>query len=297
MSFSSCKDCEPCKRGHTAHCYYFNSINFESAPETFTFKEKSETSPSETTEPDIYGQFFGQSSFSSWSIVREDSLINVSGLVNSRDELQLYAPLGCGIQTGAGSVINAADAQPHDRVLVLGLGGVGLSAVMGAKIAGCKQIIGIDRHDNRLEIAKQLGATDVIKGDGEGGLPGLTQKVRSLTEGLGTNITVDTTGSPGLISEGIKMTAFKGKVLQVGTAPETGTLTLPIYEFMVSGKSFAGVVEGDVNPQDFIPRVIKWVQDGQLPLRKIVNFYRAEEFDKAISDMKTGVTIKPILLW
>lgn len=297
MSFSSCKACEPCKRGHTAHCYNFNSINFESAPETYTFKEKSKPSPSETTEPDIYGQFFGQSSFSSWSIVREDSIINVSGLVNSRDELQLYAPLGCGIQTGAGSIINAADAQPHDRVLILGLGGVGLSAVMGAKIVGCKQIIGIDRHDNRLEMAKQLGATDVIKGDGEGGLPGLTQTVRSLTEGIGTNITVDTTGLPELIAEGIKMTAFKGKILQVGTAPETGTLTLPIYEFMVSGKSFAGVVEGDVNPQDFVPRIIKWVQDGRLPLRKIVNFYRAEEFDKAISDMKTGVTIKPILLW
>lgn len=168
---------------------------------------------------------------------------------------------------------------------------------MGAKIAGCQQIVGIDRHDNRLEMAKQLGATDVIKGDGEGGLPGLTQAVRSLTEGRGTNITVDTTGVPALIAEGIKMTAFKGKVLQVGTAPETETLTLPIYEFMVSGKSFAGVVEGDVNPQTFIPRIIKWVQDGQLPLQKIVNFYRAEDFDMAINDMKTGKTIKPILLW
>lgn len=93
------------------------------------------------------------------------------------------------------------------------------------------------------------------------------------------------------------MTGFKGKIMQVGTAPEGGTLSIPIHEFMVSGKQFMGVVEGDVNPQEYVPRMIQWVKDGSLPLERIVKFYPAEEFEKAIGDMQSGKTVKPVILW
>lgn len=295
LSFSYCRDCEPCKRGHPAHCFNFNVINFESVPEDYTFRDPS---TSRTGEYDIYGRFFGQSSFASWSVVREDSVVNVAGLVKNRDELELLAPLGCGIQTGTGSILNAANASATDRVVILGLGGVGLSAVMGAKIAGCKKIVGIDRHPWRMDLAKQLGATDVINSNElEGGLTAMTGVVREMTGGLGANITLDTTGSPSLISEEVKITAFKGIIMQVGSASETQTLTIPIREFMVSGKQFMGVVEGDVQPDQYIPQMIKWVQEAILPLRKIVKRYPAEDFEKAISDMRNGETIKPILVW
>lgn len=222
----------------------------------------------------------------------------MSDLVKTRDELELLAPLGCGIQTGTGSILNVAKASGTDRVLILGLGGVGLSAVMGAKIAGCKKIVGIDRHPWRMDLAKELGATDVINSNEiDGGLTAMTGAVHEITGGLGANITLNTTSSPSLISEGIKMTAFKGIIMQVGTASETGTLTIPIHEFMVSGKQFVGVVEGDVQPDQFIPQMVKWVQDGILPLHKIVKRYPAEDFEKAISGMRMGETIKPILVW
>ncbi|ODM19978.1 hypothetical protein SI65_04964 [Aspergillus cristatus] len=296
LSFSACKSCEPCHRGHPAHCFNFNAINFEVVPENYAFKEEGKSS-NEANGYDIYGKFFGQSSFSSWSIAREDSVINVSGTVHTREELQLLSPLGCGIQTGTGAIINAGNATPDDRVVVLGLGGVGLSAVMGAKVAGCRQIIGIDRHESRLELAKELGATDVVKVDGLDNLAAVTEAVRGMTRGLGANITLDTTGVPALIAEGTRMTGFKGKIMQVGTAPEGGTLSIPIHEFMVSGKQFMGVVEGDVNPQEYVPRMIQWVKDGSLPLERIVKFYPAEEFEKAIGDMQSGQTIKPVILW
>lgn len=264
-------------------------------PENYAFKEQSSNKAEEGF--DIYGKFFGQSSFSNWSIVREDSIINVSDTVHTREELQLLSPLGCGIQTGTGAIINAANAVPEDRVVVLGLGGVGLSAVMGAKVVGCKQIIGIDRHESRLKLAQELGATDVVKVDGLDNLADVTEAVRDITGHLGSNITLDTTGVPALIAEGVRMTGFKGRVLQVGTAPETGTLSIAIHEFMVSGKQFMGVVEGDVNPQEYVPRMIQWVKDGSLPLQKIIKFYPAEDFERGIGDMQSGQTIKPVILW
>ncbi|KAL3459691.1 hypothetical protein BJX64DRAFT_301136 [Aspergillus heterothallicus] len=302
LSFSSCSACEPCARNHPAHCFNFNAINFDVVPEDLVFSVPPPSSPSaeptgEAATPDVYGKFFGQSSFASVAIVREDSIVNVAGLVEAREELALYAPLGCGIQTGSGAILNAARATPEDRVAVIGLGGVGLSAVMGAKIAGCTQIIGIDRHESRLELARELGATHVVKVDPAASVEDVTAAVKRATGGLGANITLDTTGVPVLIAEGVKMTAFKGKVLQVGTAPENGTLTIPIHEFMVSGKQFIGVVEGDVIPREFVPRLISWAKEGKLPLARIIKFYQAQDFEPAIRDMQSGQTVKPVILW
>ncbi|KAL3434385.1 chaperonin 10-like protein [Aspergillus tetrazonus] len=295
LSFSACKDCEPCKGGHPAHCFNFNAINFEAVAEDYVFRDAS--SPEPASGADIYGRFFGQSSFASLSIVQQDSIVNVAGVVKSRQDLALLSPLGCGIQTGSGAIINAAGARPVDRVAIMGLGGVGLSAVMGAKIAGCTQIIGIDRHGSRLELAKELGATHVLQVAEGMSLDEVTAAVKAITGGLGSNITLDTTGVPALIAEGVKMTAFKGKILQVGTAPETATLSIPIHEFMVSGKQFIGVVEGDVVPQEYLPKLLKWVNEGKLPLDRIVKFYQAEAFETAIRDMQSGVTVKPVILW
>ncbi|EAL86461.1 NAD(P)-dependent alcohol dehydrogenase [Aspergillus fumigatus Af293] len=293
LSFSACRACESCETGHPAHCANFNPINFEVEPDNLVFSEEASTA----TEPSIYGRFFGQSSFASYSIVREDSVVNVRGVVDTRSELQLLSPLGCGIQTGSGAILNAAKATPKDRVAVLGLGGVGLSAVMGAKIAGCAQIIGIERHASRLELAKQLGATHVVQVDTTADPQSVSDAVLAATNNLGVNIVLDTTGVPALIAQGVRMASFKGKVLQVGTAPETGSLTIPIHEFMVAGKQYMGVVEGDVNPKDYVPKMVKWVREGSLPLQKIVKFYKAEDFEQAIRDMQSGETIKPVIVW
>ncbi|KAH1645564.1 hypothetical protein KXX59_008432 [Aspergillus fumigatus] len=293
LSFSACRACESCETGHPAHCANFNPINFEVEPDNLVFSEEASTA----TEPSIYGRFFGQSSFASYSIVREDSVVNVRGVVDARSELQLLSPLGCGIQTGSGAILNAAKATSKDRVAVLGLGGVGLSAVMGAKIAGCAQIIGIERHASRLELAKQLGATHVVQVDTTADPQSVSDAVLAATNNLGVNIVLDTTGVPALIAQGVRMASFKGKVLQVGTAPETGTLTIPIHEFMVAGKQYMGVVEGDVNPKDYVPKMVKWVREGSLPLQKIVKFYKAEDFEQAIRDMQSGETIKPVIVW
>lgn len=292
LTFSACHNCEPCQTGHSAHCREFGMLNFEVSDATYNFSD------SDQQQPNIHGSFFGQSSLSNLTIVRESSVVNVSGIVDPYNEnLAMLAPLGCGVQTGTGAIIHAANASPKDRVVIIGLGGVGLSAVMGAKIAGCSQIIGIDRYDSRLELASDLGATDVINTASTSSMRQVSDMVLAKTNNLGANITLDTTGVPELIQESIRMTAFKGRILQVGAAPLDAKLMIPIFEFMSDGKQYMGVVEGDVNPQQYIPKMVEWVREGQLPLQKIVQFYDAEDYEAAINDMKSGKTIKPVIRW
>lgn len=117
LSFAFCTDCAICKAGHHSNCTSFNDLNFGPA-KVFQLASKS-------GEPEIDGAFFGQSSFANWSIVKQCSVVNATGLVNDKKDLQLFAPLGCGIQTGSGTVVNVAKAGPDDAICIMGLGGVG----------------------------------------------------------------------------------------------------------------------------------------------------------------------------
>lgn len=130
LSFAFCEQCDVCRAGHYSHCNNFNEINFGGPHKVFGLASKS-------GEPEVGGAFFGQSSFANLSIVRQCSVVNAKDLVRDKKELQLFAPLGCGIQTGSGTVINCAQATENDVIVIMGLGGVGLSAIMGAKIQGC----------------------------------------------------------------------------------------------------------------------------------------------------------------
>ena len=105
LSFAFCEDCEICKAGHQSHCNEFTAMNFGGPQKIFSSKDG---------EPEISGAFFGQSSFANLSIVKQCSVVNAKDLVKDKEELQLFAPLGCGIQTGSGTVINAAQATEKD---------------------------------------------------------------------------------------------------------------------------------------------------------------------------------------
>lgn len=262
--------------------------NFGGRP---SFALKSDTSK------DVHGSFFGQSSFANYSIVHERSVVNVKGLVTDKKELALFAPLGCGIQTGSGSVLNAAKAQPKDSIVIIGQGGVGLSAIMGAAIAGCKTIIGVDRVESRLALAKEVGATHVINGDQLPEGKSIVEAIKDLTDGLGPTITIDTSGVPALIKAGVEWTRHHGRIYQVGSAPPDFKLEVPVFNFMVAGKSFNGAIEGEADPAEFVPKMIEWYREGRFPIDKFIKFLPADKFDEGLHGMKTGETIKPVLLW
>lgn len=290
LSFAFCKSCASCTAGYHSHCNTFNDMNFGTQPNVFGAKD-------DASNPTIPGAFFGQSSFASLSIVRECSVVNASSLVSSKQELQLLAPLGCGVQTGAGSVINAAQASEKDIVCVLGLGGVGLSAIMGAKIQNARRIIGVDRVASRLELAKEMGATHVIDSSKLPQGKTLVDAVREASEDLGPTITVDTTGVPALIKASIDFARNRGKILQVGSAPFDFKLELTVFDFMVRGLQYIGAVEGQAYPTDFVPKMVQWRKEGKFPVDKMMKLMPADQFEKALQEMHEGTTIKPIVCW
>jgi Zn-dependent alcohol dehydrogenase len=289
LSFDWCGHCESCKVGLPSLCYESMPLNFGNKA-TFSSTNVGDAS-------EIAGKFFGQSSFANYSVVKQNSVVNVTDLVKSKRELQVFAPLGCGLQTGAGTVVNVAKASGKDCIVVVGLGGVGLSAIMAANISGCKIIVGVDRVSSRMETAKSLGATHVVDSSRLPDGKTVIEAVQSICEGVGPSITIDTTGVPVLVKAAIEMTRKGGKIIQVGSTPPDFQVELPAFLFMNSGKAYMGAIEGNSISSDFIPKMIGWYRDGRFPFDKLVKLMAVEEFEKGIHEMHTGETVKPVLTW
>ncbi|OAX80739.1 hypothetical protein ACJ72_04923 [Emergomyces africanus] len=296
LSFASCGICHLCTTAHPAHCTRFSELNFAGSKD---FCSHAEPGSSGKQEPSIRGSFFGQSSFASLTIAAESSVVNMGGIVRSTEELKLFAPLGCGVQTGCGTITNVANAGPNDTVAIIGLGGVGLSAIMAAKVRRCKVIIGIDKIASRTELAKELGATHVINTAAmDGDMEKVKQAVCGMTDGsLGTSITVDTTGVMPLIEAGVAFTAPRGHYIQIGSPAPGTALSLSLGPLMISGKSITGTIEGDTVSREYIPQMIQWYREGKLPLEKLVKVFDAEEFQRALGEMVNGTVVKPVIVW
>ncbi|EKG12384.1 hypothetical protein MPH_10501 [Macrophomina phaseolina MS6] len=292
LSFSHCGTCHVCKTGPPSHCMSFFDINFMGDP---VFHSPSSSS-SPSSPPTIGGRFFGQSSFAQHTIVSDKCVVNVKGMGLERDDLKLLAPLGCGLQTGSGTVVNVARAGPGDCVAVVGMGGVGLAAVMAAKNQGCKAIIGIDRVEARLELARALGATHVIN-SASLSTPELVAAVRSASEGLGATVSIDTSAHPPLVAAQIEFTRYMGRVIQVGTGMPDANLSIHMQSFMVSGKQYFGAVQGHSRTKEYIPQMIKWWREGIFPVEKLVKFFDVSDFESAVKVMGNGSVVKPIIVW
>ncbi|KAK0890136.1 hypothetical protein LTR02_014916 [Friedmanniomyces endolithicus] len=188
------------------------------------------------------------------------------------------------LDPGSGTVINAAKAKSDDVILILDLGGVGLSAIMGAKVQGCRTIIGVDRIEFRLKLASELGATHTIDGSKLGDKT-LVEAIREVADGIGPTIAIDTTGAPPLIKAGIEAIRNKGRYIQVGSAPFDFQCEFNMFTFMVAGKSVQGAIEGEAYPAEFVPQMIKWYREGRFPIDKLTKFMPAEDFEQALKEM------------
>jgi len=309
LSFASCSSCYICKGGFPSYCEAFVPLNIISNEPDYALQSSPDTK--------FGGRFFGQSSFSNLAVVGQSSVVNVKGLIDNDEDLKMCAPLGCGIQTGSGTILRAAHATPEDTVVVVGLGGVGLSAILvsrhhacihstysmlthkiqGAKVAGCRKIVAVDILDHRVELAKSLGATDGINSKKLPEGTTLHDAVRAATDGVGPSISMDTTGNKNLIAQAMKWTRNKAKIIQVGSAPMDAQLDISLFEHMVAGKQFIGAIEGDSIPSKSVPELIKWYKEGRFPFDKLIKFYPAAEFQQALKDTISGDTVKPVLVW
>ncbi|KAK7992642.1 hypothetical protein PG996_012330 [Apiospora saccharicola] len=297
LSFTHCGHCHVCKTGPVSHCTSFFKINFMGDP-VFT------PSPSQPNQQTLGGQFFGQSSFAQHTIASGKSVVNVDGLGLTRDDLKLLAPFGCGLLTGSGTVANVAKAGPEDAIAIMGMGGVGIAAVMAAKRLGCRQIIGVDRIPARLELAKKLGATHTIdtthltsvSGSGSGSSD-LVDAIRRAADDLGPTVSIDASGHQPLVMAAVAATRHMGKIIQVGAGMPDAVVKLPMQAWMDTGKSYFGAVMGQCDTAEYIPRMIRWWKDGEFPFEELVQSFSFDDWEAAIDSMIKGTVVKPIMVW
>lgn len=189
---------------------------------------------------DVHCNFFGQSSFGRHAIVSASSIVKVPAETN----LKLYAPLGCGLQTGAGSVLNSLGVKSGSSLAVWGVGPVGLAAVMAGVLAGAKKIIAIDLQQDRLKLAQDMGATEIVDGKDAD----VVEQVRKLSGANGVDFAVDCTGVPKVVEDMINSLGTRGRGCTVGAPKPGSTVAVDIFSHLQFGREYIGCVEGDADP-------------------------------------------------
>ena len=277
-TYLSCGTCTSCLRGLPANCLNFFPCNFSgSRPDgSQTMKKDDQV---------IFGSFFGQSSFASHALIAERNLVKV----NKDIPIEKLAPLGCGIQTGAGGVMNSLRITPGSSIAVFGMGSVGLSAVMAACVVGATKIIAIDVNDTRLKLSKELGATHLINSK----VSDPVEKVRKITGG-GALYSLECTGIPDVLSQALDCLAYTGVAGLIGVAPFGARVSLDCQNIL-NGRTIKGIVEGDSNPDIFIPQLLELHMQGRFPFDRLITFYDLDQINQAAEDSEKGRTLKAVL--
>ncbi len=201
--------------------------------------------------------------------------------------LELLAPLGCSVQTGAGAVLNEMALAPGQSIAVFGAGAVGLAAVMAAKLAGAKHIFVVDLHEERLRMAVDLGATQTILAGADTDVVG---EIRKTCDGV--DFSFETTSVTKVISESIAVLGLFGSAVLVGGG--TGKLSVEPYE--LAGRKVTFVLEGSAVPRLFVPQLIGFWRAGQFPFDRMIETYGFDAINSAEADSLSGKTIKPVLV-
>ena len=284
LTFDSCGRCRACASGVPSQCEEFVTRNF-------TNGTRPDGSPSlHDGTAVVHGNFFGQSSFATYALARERNTVRVPA---SADDVPsaLLAPLGCGIQTGAGAVLNVLRPEAASTVAVFGAGVVGLSAVMAAALLPIDRLIVIDVLGSRLELALELGATTVINSRTTDPI----EAIKSITGG-GAGYVVESSGVPSVLVQAIKSLRGGGAAAVVGVPPFGVTAPIDVADLVNNSKRVMGVVEGRSNPPTFLPDLAVLVATGRLPVDKLVTTFPLGEVERAAEAMKNGTATKPVLL-
>lgn len=278
MTFPSCGTCDNCQSGHSNYCENGETLSFGA-------KRADGTSPLSKDDEHIHAPFFQQSSFATYALAPQRNVIKIDSSV----PLELMGPLGCGMQTGAGAVLNALKAEAGSSIVIFGAGSVGLSAIMAAKITGCTTIIAVDIQPSRLELALELGATHVINPLDEDPVAA----IRKIT-GKGAHYSIDTSGRADVFNQAAQSIRIQGTCGLIGGMAPGQQIGVEANHLLI-GRKLRGIIQGDSVPDIFIPRMISLYKQGVFPFNKLVTFYEFDQINEAIDAMKSGAVIKPIL--
>jgi aryl-alcohol dehydrogenase len=280
MTYMYCGLCAPCATGHPAHCANMGPLNFGGG------RMDGSSSACDHHGGELHDHFFGQSSFATHAIASELNVVKVPKDV----QLELLGPLGCGIQTGAGAVLNAMKVHAGSSFAAFGTGAVGLAAIMAARVAGATKIIAVDVNPARLQLALELGATHAVNSRETDPVA----KIRELTGG-GADFTLECSGRAAVLRQAIDSVGLLGTCGIVGATPEGTEASFNVNDVMIPGRRIMGIVQGDVVSRTFIPELIELYRQGRFPFDRLVKFYPFDQVNQAMADSEAGVTIKPIL--
>ncbi len=278
LAWEYCGTCCSCKVGKELYCLDFFRYNFHGArPDGTTTLCKGEQV--------VHGSFLGQSSFASYALASERNVVKVREDV----PLEILGPLGCGVMTGAGAVMNVFQPRPGASIAVFGVGPVGMSAVLGAVVVGCTTIIAVDINPDRLEMAKELGATHTVNAAG-------TDPVEAILEmtGGGPEFSLECVGNPKVLRQAVDVLPRLGVCGLLGVVPPGTEVSLNM-DLIMNGRTVKGILGGDSIADLFIPKLIELYRQNKFPFDRLIAFYPFDEINKAVEDMEEGHVIKPVL--
>lgn len=278
LSYVACGVCPPCRKGDQSICLESHPGNFGGTRLDGSITMKKDGEP-------IHGAFFGQSSFATYALAYEQNTV----LVPKDVPVEILGPLGCGVQTGAGGVINSLRPKPGSSLAVFGVGGVGMSAILAARVSGCATIIAVDVKEARLKAALEFGATHTINP----AETDLVEAIREMTHG-GVEYIIDTTGVGGVIRQAVDALAAGGKCGLIGVSSSDREVRVDIGA-LLPGRSIMGIIEGSAISDIFIPQMIELYRQGRFPFDKMITFYPLDRINEAVADSESGKTLKAVL--
>ena len=282
LSFPSCGVCIRCRTGRSAYCDSIAALKFGCR------RPDGSVATTDAAGRPVGDHFFGQSSFGTLAVVNGRSVVPMPDDV----DLRIAGPLACGVQTGAGTVLEVLRVSPGASVAVFGAGSVGLCAVMAARLAGATTIVAVNRRASRLALAAEFGATHLVAPQDVDPVAA----IRDATAGRGVEYAFETTGVPEVLTAAVRSLDSLGTCAYVGTAPPGVTGGIPMLEAMTKGLTVRGVLQGDSTPARTLPRLWDLYRRGLLPFDRLITHYRLDQINQAASDTETGDAVKPVLL-
>ncbi|MCC7271579.1 MAG: zinc-binding dehydrogenase, partial [Alphaproteobacteria bacterium] len=231
----------------------------------------------------------GVSAFAEYAVVSRRSLVRVEGVL-PHDEAALF---GCGVLTGVGAVVNTAGVRAGSTVAVVGLGGVGLNAMLGAVASGARQVVAIDMLDEKLDLARQLGATDAVSAAG----PDAVEQVKALTRG-GVDVAIETAGSVKAMELAYRVTRRGGTTVTAGLPHPDHRWPLQHVNLVAEERTVKGSYIGSCVPARDLPRYIDLYRRGRLPVDRLLSDRIAlDDINAAFDRLAAGKTVRQIVMF
>lgn len=269
MVSPACGACKACERGLPGYCASARRIKFGG-------RLRDGRAPFKRGEDPVYGAFFQQSSFATHALATEGNTIKVPDAL----PLEYAAAFACGVNTGAGAVLNVLRPDRGSSIAVFGVGAVGLAAVMAARIAGCTTIVAVDLHENRLALARELGATHAYKAPAD--------------LAMAVDASIEAAGHPAALRQAVDCLAPLGVCCLLGSARKGVDAGLEMAGLQ-QGRTVRGCIQGDAAPKDFFPRLFEHWAAGRLPVERLISFYDFEDINRAVADAASGRAVKVVL--